>query len=612
MADQASVPDVIVDMNGYVRVYYVDYFNQGIVMAISKDLENWAYIKVKGINESWVDPSIVILPDGKFRLYASYMPLHGEQNKILSAISDDGIHFKVEPGVRYEGEGTFTDPDVIYANGKWIMYLEEISKPEPEILVLTSEDGLTFKKKTEIRLEGQVPCLIRYGEGYRLYLHKDDLTSILTYYSEDLENWGSRIIALRKGQLGSLDEYGVADPSVARLPNGTYIMVYKTWIRKFKFEESASEKFYKFGIGAKVDEVTTARLAYLLDLDWIRLDSAFIWGEIEPTKGSYDFERADSLVRDIQQYGVRIIAKITSYAEWDYQLNPRNWSIKTKSTHIPSPPPYKPNDMEAYKEFVKRIVERYDGDGIDDMPRLKYPIKYWTILNEPGDQFQGTGKEYAETLKASYEAIKEADPEAKVNIAAPGDVGPQVLGTKFWEEALRYSKGYFDYGNIHYNVGASGIDKEGFEDLSKGFRIYRDHLSSFGIENIKVWGTEISPAPGHLPIDEKARLWVIGTVKSFTNGAAGLKYPFVFLEDEKMMRMFLTITTLLKNFDEVEEISKGCYKFYIDGSEVFVVWAPGELPNSLTGKVYVVDIYGNVDEKDAASITPSDMAGLHP
>jgi len=90
LADQASVPDVIIDMDSYVRVYYVDYFNRGIVMAISKDLKNWTYIKVKGINESWVDPSIVILPDGRFRLYASYMPLHEEQNKILSAISDDG------------------------------------------------------------------------------------------------------------------------------------------------------------------------------------------------------------------------------------------------------------------------------------------------------------------------------------------------------------------------------------------------------------------------------------------------------------------------------------------------------------------------------------------
>ena len=236
LADQASVPDVIVDMNGYVRVYYVDYFNLGIVVAISKDLENWTYIKVKGINESWVDPSIVILPDGRFRLYASYMPLHGKQNKILSAISDDGIHFRVEPGIRYKGKESITDPDVIYADGKWVMFLDVLSLPEPKILMLTSEDGLTFKEKAEIHVEGQVPCLIRHGKGYRLYLHRKDASSILAYYSEDLEKWGNMTAVLNSGQPGSLDEYGVADPAVAKLPNGTYIMVYKTWIREFKPE----------------------------------------------------------------------------------------------------------------------------------------------------------------------------------------------------------------------------------------------------------------------------------------------------------------------------------------------------------------------------------------
>ena len=36
-----------------------------------------------------------------------------------------------------------------------------------------------------------------------------------------------------------------------------------------------------------------------------------------------------------------------------------------------------------YQDFVKQLVERYDGDGIDDMPGLKNPIKYWQIDNEP-------------------------------------------------------------------------------------------------------------------------------------------------------------------------------------------------------------------------------------
>ncbi len=627
LADQASVPDVIVDHEGNLRVYYVDYLNGGITVAVSADGgKTWTYGRVKGLTPEWVDPDVVLLPDGRYRLYASYMPLEGPQDKIVSAISEDGINFTPEEGCRYHEPGSLvTDPDVFQFKGRWYMIVG------PELTLLESEDGLTFKKLRKLPFGGGVSCTIPYGEGLRVYFHLDEAGPLKIYlsYTGDLENWSEPEVVLF-GEEGSLDQYGVGDPAVAKLPGGGYIMVYKTWIQKPKRggemetfeggleskaeEEKFAEKFYRFGIGAKMDEVSTARLAHLLGLDWIRLDSVFIWGEIEPSKGEYNFEKSDEVVRKIQEYDVRIIAKITSFAEWDFKQKYSEEQLERlpKTTaHIPSPPPYKPYDMEAYKDFVRKVVERYDGDGIEDMPGLKYPIKYWTILNEPEDrsQFIGTGKDYAEILKASYEAIKEADPEAKVNIAAAGDVGIVVLGNNFWREALKYSKGCFDYGNIHYNVGTSGIDKKSFEDLSKGFRVYRDYLSSFGIENVKVWGTEISPAPGGLPVEEKARLWVIGTVKSFANGAIGLKYPFIFSEekDERMLRMFLTLTTLLKNFDRVEKVDEGCYRFYADSSEIFVAWKPGKLPDDLTGETYVVDVYGNIEKKDASSITLTNM-----
>lgn len=356
----------------------------------------------------------------------------------------------------------------------------------------------------------------------------------------------------------------------------------------------ANEKYYRFGIGAKMDEISTARLANILGLDWIRLESVFIWGNIEPSKEKFTFDEADALVREIEKYEVLMIGKFTSYAEWD--CGPK----EIIGGHIPSPPACKPKDMEGYKRFVRNVVERYDGDGIDDMPGLKYPIKYWTIGNEVEDHtfFEGSGKDYAEVLKASYEAIKEADPEAKVLISAAGDV--KILEkSPFWEEVfLEDVENYFDYGNIHYNVGVSGIDEEGYEDLSKGFRYYKNLLGSYGIEGKKIFGTEISPAPDYLPEKEKARLWVIGSVKSFYEGAAGIKYPFVF-EDEKMLKMFITMTTLLKHFEEVEKINEGCYKFYFNQSTVYVMWSPCEM--DLEGDVYVVNIYGDIKSTSVES-----------
>jgi len=154
LSDQASVPDVVVDRDGFVRVYYVDFFNGGIVVAVSRDLAGWAYVGVKGLNAGWVDPSVVVLSDGRFRLYASYMPPEGRQNKVVSAVSEDGVHFTVEPGVRFEWDGVVTDPDVIYADGVWVMYVEVRDEKRQRILMLTSEDGLNFKLKGEVKETG--------------------------------------------------------------------------------------------------------------------------------------------------------------------------------------------------------------------------------------------------------------------------------------------------------------------------------------------------------------------------------------------------------------------------------------------------------------------------
>ncbi len=231
LAEQASVPDVIVDHEGRVRVYYVDYYNGGISVAISEDLSNWVYVKVKGINASWVDPDVVILPDGRYRLYASYMPLEGPQDKIISATSDDGIHFVVEGGVRYQEEGfTLTDPDTVYVDGQWIMYACKLTEPMPKLIRLVSNDGLTFVKESEMDFEGTVPCIILVENGYRLYCHLHDCTAILCWFSSDCRNWSGRTVVLEPGQPGTLDEFGVADPAVVELPDGSYLMIYKSWI----------------------------------------------------------------------------------------------------------------------------------------------------------------------------------------------------------------------------------------------------------------------------------------------------------------------------------------------------------------------------------------------
>lgn len=90
---------------------------------------------------------------------------------------------------------------------------------------------------------------------------------------------------------------------------------------------------------------------------------------------------------------------------------------------------YPPPDEAAYAAWVRQVVERYDGDGVDDMPGLERPIRHWEVDNEPDVKNTVrprnsqktydpttfcTPAEYARVLRVTAEAIRAADPEAVV------------------------------------------------------------------------------------------------------------------------------------------------------------------------------------------------------
>lgn len=90
---------------------------------------------------------------------------------------------------------------------------------------------------------------------------------------------------------------------------------------------------------------------------------------------------------------------------------------------------YVPEDLDAYTAWVRTLVERYDGDGIQDMPGLRAPIRYWEVDNEPDLKFTSPPKdatahlapgtfctpaEAAEVLLATAGAIRAAHPDARI------------------------------------------------------------------------------------------------------------------------------------------------------------------------------------------------------
>ncbi len=227
VSDQASVPDVILDHTGRIRIYYVDWKNGGLSVAIAND-STWIYKRVQGVTSEWVDPDIVILPDGRYRIYASSMPFGGPQDKIISAISTNGIIFQQESGVRYQ-ESSITDPDVINMDGIWRMF---VSKGMVTVSVVSS-DGLAFVREKELPLNGSVTCTIKVDGGYRIYYHSSvpgKGLCIFSAFSQDGRTWVDEGLRLEPGAAEALDQGGVGDPAVVRMPDGSYRMYYKTFI----------------------------------------------------------------------------------------------------------------------------------------------------------------------------------------------------------------------------------------------------------------------------------------------------------------------------------------------------------------------------------------------
>lgn len=235
--DKASVPDAVKTNDGKIYVYAVDgagRSNSGVMMAASDDNgASWkqgsVQIKSNSNGQSAADPQAILQDDGSIRLF--YLVSTGLPNKIngqpvnanqgtymiKSALSQDGVNFIEEEGVRYQSVGEMiTDPDVIKINNKWYMYLAKGS----ELIALVSNDGNVFTYLQNVRKDGSVSKTVPIsGNQFRQYFCRNGISSAT---SADGLNWtddqGIRIIQ-KPGET-------VCDPSPVRV-GGSWLMFYK-------------------------------------------------------------------------------------------------------------------------------------------------------------------------------------------------------------------------------------------------------------------------------------------------------------------------------------------------------------------------------------------------
>jgi polysaccharide biosynthesis protein PslG len=182
---------------------------------------------------------------------------------------------------------------------------------------------------------------------------------------------------------------------------------------------------------------TTARdlqLARDGGFHWVK--QRFEWRNIEGKgKGQFEWNEPDRIVDGISQTGLQLVARVDNQPQW-------------ASSSITWPGSGPPDKLDDWTDYLTALATRYRGR-----------IQAYEIWNEPnldrewGNQ-QPDPRAYATLLKASYAAIKAADPQAVVVSAG---MSPTTENDQHAMPDLQYiqqmyaagARGSFDMLGVH-------------------------------------------------------------------------------------------------------------------------------------------------------------------
>lgn len=140
-----------------------------------------------------------------------------------------------------------------------------------------------------------------------------------------------------------------------------------------------------------LDTLKDARLTYARQY--------FPWREIETERGVYTWDTWDNIVNAARANGIQLVAVLDTAPAWSQRPHERE---------MPNAPP---DDFAEYARFVGDFAKRY-GDTIE----------YYQIWDEPNvvpnwGKRNADAVEYAQMLIPASEAIRAADPNAKIVLA---------------------------------------------------------------------------------------------------------------------------------------------------------------------------------------------------
>lgn len=154
-----------------------------------------------------------------------------------------------------------------------------------------------------------------------------------------------------------------------------------------------SERFVRSSARAFAETGMTGMKHFVEAVDWGTMQAG-------PRK-KIDFSKLDWFVHAYQQCGFsELTISLKSHSSW---ASKDIKAILGKHSLGSNPTP-RPEYLPHYQRWVAAVVERYDADGHEDMPGLRWPVRYFEIGNEFSSFEPEPVEDYLEMLEHAYQA----------------------------------------------------------------------------------------------------------------------------------------------------------------------------------------------------------------
>ena len=169
-----------------------------------------------------------------------------------------------------------------------------------------------------------------------------------------------------------------------------------------------------------VDEVCET-----MPIRWVNL-TRLEWKILEPRapqngRHAYNWRNLDDAVQAWQRNGVHIMISARFASPW--ATAPRNDDEFVYLEGVPKQVALlgadylpKPEHADDFRDYVRNLVERYDGDGRDDMPGLLFPVLHYQVGNEYYNElfWAGSSEDYGRLLREFARSAREACSDVQV------------------------------------------------------------------------------------------------------------------------------------------------------------------------------------------------------